>query len=207
MRIGRVRRIVYDGDLPMTSSRIDSIILYMWIALGLFWLAGMMFTKRTARAQPLGARSLHLIIVLPGYLLLVDPRFAIGWLGARFAPAEPATWITGLAITVAGCLFAACARLTLGANWSGRVTLKQDHELVTSGPYALARHPIYTGLILGAAGTALAIGEWRCAIGLVLVAFAFVTKIRQEEPVMLQAFPDAYPAYRKRVKALIPGIF
>jgi protein-S-isoprenylcysteine O-methyltransferase Ste14 len=191
----------------MTASRIGSIILYTWVTLGIFWLFGMAFTKRTARSQSTGARALHLIIVLPGYLLLIDTRLAIDWLGARFVPAAPAIAIAGLAITIAGCLFAAWARLTLGANWSGRVELKQNHQLITNGPYALARHPIYTGLILAAAGTAVAIGEWQCIIGLVLVIFAFVTKIHQEEPIMLQAFPDAYPEYRKRVKALLPGIF
>ncbi len=198
--------VSYTTDVHITAARIDSIILYTWVALGAFWLATMAFTKRTARTQSLGARSLHLITVLPGYLLLVDARLAIGWLGQRFLPDAPATWITGLAITFGGCLFAVWARFTLGANWSGRVELKQDHELITNGPYALTRNPIYTGLILAAAGTAVAIGEWRCVIGLVLVVFAFVTKIHQEEPVMLQAFPDTYPAYRKRVKALIPGI-
>ncbi len=190
----------------MLTSHIDCIILYTWIALGLFWLAGMAFTKRAAQTQSAGARALHLVIALPGYLLLVDRNLAIGWLGEHFVPATSDTLITGLAITVTGCLFAAWARLVLGANWSGRVTLKENHELITTGPYALARHPIYTGLIFAAAGTVIAIGEWRCIIGIVLVVFAFVTKIRQEEPVMLRAFPDAYPAYRKRVKALIPGI-
>jgi protein-S-isoprenylcysteine O-methyltransferase Ste14 len=188
------------------TSRIDFIILCTWIALGAFWLAGMASTKRTARAQSIGSRAIHLFFVLPGYLLLVEPRLAIGWLGERFVPVSSFALIAGLTVTIAGCLFAAWARVTLGSNWSGRITLKQDHELITTGPYALARHPIYTGLIVAAAGTSLAIGEWRCAIGMVLIVSAFVTKIRQEEPVMLGAFPDAYPAYRKRVKALIPGI-
>jgi protein-S-isoprenylcysteine O-methyltransferase Ste14 len=196
----------YTTDSPLIAAHIDLLILYAWIALGAFWLAAMAFSKRAAQAQSLGARTLHLVIVLPGYLLLVDSNLAIGWLGERFVPAAPAVLIAGLAITIAGCLFAAWARVTLGSNWSGRVELKQNHKLVTSGPYALARHPIYTGLIVAAAGTALAIGEWRCAIGIVLVVVAFVTKIRQEEPVMLQAFPDEYPAYRRRVKALIPGL-
>jgi protein-S-isoprenylcysteine O-methyltransferase Ste14 len=190
----------------MIMAHVDSLLLSIWIGLGLFWLAGTAFTKRTARAQPVGARLLHLAFVLPGYLLLVSNRLAIGWLGERFVPAAPWAAIAGLAVTIAGCLLAAWARLTLGANWSGRVTLKEGHELITTGPYALARHPIYTGLITAAGGTALAIGEWRGMVGVALVAFAFLTKIRQEEPLMLQAFPDAYPEYRRRVKKLIPGI-
>jgi protein-S-isoprenylcysteine O-methyltransferase Ste14 len=192
----------------MIAPNLDSISLiqYTWEALGIFWLAGMIFTKRTAQAQSIGSRLFHIMFAVPGAAFLGAPWLSIGWLGEHFVPAMPSVRILGLAITVAGCLFAAWARLTLGANWSGRVTLKQSHELITNGPYSLARHPIYTGLIAGAAGTALAIGEWKCIVGLPLIVLAFATKIRQEESMMMQAFPQTYPAYRKRVKALIPGI-
>jgi protein-S-isoprenylcysteine O-methyltransferase Ste14 len=190
----------------MIASHVLTLVVCTWIALGLIWVAGMLSTKRTVRSQSVGSRSVHLLFVLPGYALLGYHQFGIGWLGERFVPATSAVALTGLAITVAGCAFAAWARITLGGNWSGRVTLKQGHELITTGPYALARHPIYAGLITAVAGTALAIGEWRCAIALVLVAVGFITKIRQEEQLMLETFPDAYPAYRERVKALIPGI-
>ncbi len=71
----------------------------------------------------------------------------------------------------------------------------------------MARHPIYTGLLLAAAGTALARGEWRCILGIVLIALAFAIKIGQEEKLMLETFPLAYPQHRQRVKALIPGLF
>jgi protein-S-isoprenylcysteine O-methyltransferase Ste14 len=191
----------------MIAAHAGSLILYTWVALGLVWLAGMFSTKRTVRAQSPGSRSLHLLLMLPGYALLAFGHFGVGWLGERFVPATSTAALVGLGITLAGCLFAAWARLTLGANWSGRVTLKQDHQLVTSGPYAFARHPIYTGLITAATGTALAVGQWRCVLGVVLITAAFLSKIHQEEPVMLEAFPDAYPAYRKRVKALFPGIY
>jgi len=191
----------------MIAAHVSALIAVAWISLGLIWVGGMLSTKRTASAQSLGARSLHLLFILPGYALFAFRQLGIGWLGERFVPATSTVALAGLAITVAGCFFASWARITLGANWSGRVTLKQGHELITKGPYAITRHPIYTGLITAVAGTALAIGEWRCLVGLVLVALSFVIKIRQEEPVMLQAFPDVYPAYRKRVKALVPGIF
>ena len=183
-----------------------SLIRYAWVGLGIFWTAGMLFTKRTARVQSIGSRLLHIAFVLPGAIFLGAPQLQIGWLGEHFVPDTSAVKIAGLAITLAGCLFAAWARLILGANWSGRVTLKQSHELITTGPYSLARHPIYTGLVVAAIGTALAIGEWKCIIGVPLIVLAFITKIRQEESMMMQAFPEAYPAYRKRVKALIPGV-
>ena len=96
--------------------------------------------------------------------------------------------------------------MTLGNNWSGRATVKAGHELIVSGPYSLARHPIYTGLLLASIGTALATAEWRCILGLALIVSGFAAKIGQEEKLMMQTFPDAYPRYRQRVKALIPGV-
>jgi len=127
---------------------------------------------------------------------------------ARLAlfPGSFPTQYAGLAVTAAGCLFAIWARLTLGANWSGRATVKQDHQLIVEGPYRLARHPIYTGLSLASLGTALAIGEWRCVLGLIIILLALLVKMSQEERLMMETFPQAYPQYRRRVKALIPGL-
>ena len=93
------------------------------------------------------------------------------------------------------------------SNWSGRVTVKEGHELTVAGPYAIVRHPIYTGLLLAALGTGITIGEARCILGLALLILAFIAKIGQEEQLMLEIFPQAYPTYRLRVKALIPGVF
>ena len=102
--------------------------------------------------------------------------------------------MAGLALTSAGALFAIWARLTLGTNWSGRPSVKAGHELIMTGPYALVRHPIYTGLLLGLAGTALAIGEWHAILGFVMIVLAFMVKMSQEERLMMQTFPEAYPA-------------
>lgn len=186
---------------------VDSAIGYTWEALGLVWLVGLAFTKRTVRSQSYGTRVFHLALVLLGFALTGSQYFRQGWLGMRFLPDTPAWAVTGLALTLVGCLFATWARLTLGSNWSGRATVKAGHELVVSGPYALARHPIYTGLLLAAGGTGLAHGEWRCILGIVLLGLAFAIKIAQEEKLMLQTFPLAYPQYRRRVRALIPGVF
>jgi protein-S-isoprenylcysteine O-methyltransferase Ste14 len=186
---------------------VNSAIGYIWEALGLVWLVGLSLTKRTVRSQNYGPRAFHLTLALFGFALVGSHYVRQGWLGKRFLPDTPAWAIAGLTLTVVGCLFAVWARLTLGANWSGRATVKAGHELIVSGPYAVARHPIYTGLLLAAAGTALAHGEWRCILGILLIALAFAIKIGQEEQLMLETFPQAYPQYRHRVKALIPGVF
>jgi protein-S-isoprenylcysteine O-methyltransferase Ste14 len=129
-------------------------------------------------------------------------------LAARFLPlAQWRVWgAIGAAVNLVGILFTVWARIYLGRNWSATVTLKEDHELVTSGPYGIVRHPIYTGLLLGFTGFAIARGEWRCILGIVIMALAFWRKLRIEERWMLEQFGDAYRAYRQRVAALIPGV-
>jgi len=178
----------------------------MWESLAVVWLLGLAFTKRTARSQSMGPRLFHMSVALLGFLLLGSDWFSQGWLGSRFFPGSFPIQYAGLAITAAGCLFAIWARLTLGANWSGRATVKQNHQLIVNGPYRLARHPIYTGLLLASLGTALAIGEWRCVLGLIIILLALLVKMSQEERLMMETFPQAYPQYRRRVKALIPGL-
>jgi protein-S-isoprenylcysteine O-methyltransferase Ste14 len=183
-----------------------SLLAYPWLALGLVWLTAAAGKKAVLQRQPVSRRLVHFALATLAFALLVYPWFQRGWLGMRFAPHTQGVYFTGFAISIAGALFAIWARLKLGGNWSGRPSLMAGHELITSGPYALARHPIYTGLVLAFAGTVLALGEWRGVLGVFLVLLAFLIKIRDEEQLMLQAFPDAYPQYRRRVKALIPGV-
>lgn len=186
---------------------VDSAIGTTWAVLALVWFVGLAFTKRTVRSQPAGARLFHLVLVLMGFALLGSHWFDSGWLSARIVPVSEGLRWTGVAATMAGCAFAIWARLTLGSNWSGRATVKADHELITWGPYSVARHPIYTGILLGGLGTSLVTCEWRCVLGIVLLALAFLVKMSQEERLMMQTFPVDYPAYRNRVKALVPGVF
>ena len=114
--------------------------------------------------------------------------------------------VAGLTLTLLGVGFAIWARLALGGNWGMPMTLREKPELVTSGPYALVRHPIYTGMICGMLGTALAVGPSFFVIFVLACAY-FVVSVRQEELDMLEHFPDAYPAYRARTKALIPFVY
>lgn len=185
----------------------QSGIVYCWEALGVFWLVGLGFSKPTIRAQEVGPRLFHIALAGLGFTFLGTRYFRLGWLGERFLSTAPVWAEAGFALTLVGCLFAVWARITLGRNWSGRATVKAEHELITQGPYSLARHPIYTGLLTAALGTGLAGGEWRCVTGFVLIVLALMVKMSQEEKLMEQTFPEAYPAYRHRVKALLPGVF
>ena len=178
----------------------------LWFGWALYWWALARSSKRSVRSEPRGSRLLHVVPLIIAAMLLGAPRLGIPALHGRFLPWMPMFFWAGAAITVAGLLFSVWARRHIGTNWSGIVTIKEGHELITSGPYAIVRHPIYTGLLLGFAGSALAVGEWRGVLAFVIVFWALWRKARYEERWMHEQFGDAYTEYSKHVAALIPGI-
>jgi len=130
-----------------------------------------------------------------------------GILFERFLPRSYAAYWTGTALVVLGLAFSVWARMHLGRNWSGTVTVKQEHELVRGGPYARVRHPIYTGLLLAFIGTAIVRGEWRGVLAVLIIFAALWRKLRLEERYMVETFGDEYRRYREHSAALIPFIF
>ena len=114
-------------------------------------------------------------------------------------------WI-GLLITISGLGFSVWARSKLGRNWSQEVTIKDDHQLITDGPYALVRHPIYTGLIFGFIGSSIALGEIRGLISDILVFVVLLYKLKLEDKWLMEQFGDPYKRYCKKVAALIPFV-
>ena len=113
----------------------------------------------------------------------------------------------GACIVVAGLAFTVWARIHLGRNWSGTVTLKYGHELVRSGPYRIVRHPIYTGLLVAFAGSAIARGEWRGIVAVFIAFAALWRKLRLEERWMVETFGNEYLEYRAGVAALILFVY
>jgi protein-S-isoprenylcysteine O-methyltransferase Ste14 len=131
-------------------------------------------------------------------------------LGPLFQPLFPAAhWVewTGGALAAAGLALTWWARIHLGRQWSAAVTLKENHVLVRSGPYAITRHPIYTGLLLALAATALVVRTGPALLGLALLVAGLVLKLRQEERFLSSHFGEAYRDYQARVPALVPGIW
>ncbi|MBO9574223.1 MAG: isoprenylcysteine carboxylmethyltransferase family protein [Sphingobium sp.] len=127
-------------------------------------------------------------------------------LGVSLVERGTALFAASAAVSVLGLAIALWARSSLGRNWSYEVTLKDQHELVTSGPYATIRHPIYTAVILLVAGIVLLNPSVSSLAGLALIAWSCWIKLRQEEVLMLQQFPESYPAYMARTKRLVPGL-
>ena len=179
----------------------------LWLGIGLLWLISALSTKSTVQRQPANSRAVHGILAVIGFFLVFDDHLGVPLLNTRFVPPAPAIEIAGLALTAVGLAFAIWARLHLGRNWSSAVTIKQDHTLMRHGPYAIVRHPIYSGLLLGIVGTALVYGAVRCLLGLPFIAAAFVYKLRIEESFMTQQFGAEYAAYKRNVKALVPLVF
>ncbi len=179
------------------------LILWIWCAWALFWLISAFGTKRTARREPLGPRLLYILIgVIGGVLIASRP-----WpppMNLRLWPRSALSYSIGLAVLLAGVAFAVWARVHLGRNWSGMVTVKEDHELIRTGPYAWVRHPIYTGLISGLIGTAVCSGTLRAALGAGIITAALFLKSRTEERFMRETFPAQYQKYCEEVPALIP---
>jgi len=178
----------------------------MWLTYVAYWWAMAAHVKETKQRESVWPRLPRQILLICAILLLALPRIPLPFLSARFLPLGDWSFWTGAAITAAGLLFSVWARRHLGANWSQAVTLKQDHELITSGPYALVRHPIYTGLLLALLGSALARGEWRGLLAVLIVFGVLWQKLRLEETFMRNQFGESYEAYSRRVTALVPYI-
>jgi|SRR5208283_1263142 len=179
----------------------------MWLAWALYWWVLKRDVKATTRHEPAWSRLAHVIPLVVAALLLGIPRMHVPILGERFLPLTLWSYWMGAGLTAAGLLFTVWARVHIGRNWSGTVTIKEGHELITSGPYAIVRHPIYSGLLLALLGSALARGEWRGVLALAIAFLALWRKLRLEERWMREQFGPAYEAYRQRVAALIPFLF
>ena len=183
------------------------LIFALWGSWSLYWLISARNTKRTERRESLASRASHLAPLFIGIALIAMERLPGNALSGHFLARSLATYWTGVALIAAGLGFTVWARVHLGGNWSGTVTLKQSHELVRSGPYARVRHPIYTGLLLAILGSCIVRDEWRAIAGFALVAASFIGKLKIEERWMREAFGDRYTNYAREVRALVPGVY
>jgi protein-S-isoprenylcysteine O-methyltransferase Ste14 len=180
-------------------------IALLWIAWALYWLISAVGNKTTRQRESLVARLLYVLPLWVGGVLIAWRRAPWAWWEAmRLWPHNPTTPAIGLALLVAGLVFSVWARVHLGRNWSGIVTVKEGHELIRTGPYACVRHPIYTGILTAVLGTAIVSATVRAALGFAIITTALVIKLRVEERFMRETFPAEYPAYAASVPALIP---
>jgi protein-S-isoprenylcysteine O-methyltransferase Ste14 len=177
-----------------------------WMAFLLYWLVSARNLKAVKQREPHGERALYIALMATTYLLMFSDALSIGWLGRRFVPESARAGAIGLANTVAGIALAIWARWHLGQNWSATVTLKEGHELIRSGPYGRIRHPIYTGMLVALAGTALALGEYRGLLSFAIAAAAFFAKARKEERYLVQEFGPRFQEHMRNTGMFLPKV-
>ena len=182
------------------------IFLLVWVAYFVYWKTISGNVKTSARTEPFFSRALRAISIIAAILLLAIPNLNIHVLSVRFLPVSELYFWIGLLITISGLGFSVWARSKLGRNWSQEVTIKDNHQLITDGPYAFVRHPIYTGLILGFMGSSVALGEIRGLISDVLVFAVLLYKLKLEDKWLREQFGESYKDYCKKVAALIPFV-
>ncbi len=185
----------------MTLSNLE---IAPWYALAMYWAFSALRLKRIKVSEDPGGRLLHIGMMVLIFMLLYSERLALGPLGWRFVPDSTLVRNSGIALTFVGAAVAIWARYSLGQYWSGRVTLKEDHQLIRVGPYAYVRHPIYSGLLLAMAGTAFVIGEWRGVIAVLLAVVELSRKAAKEEALLATEFGDQYREYRRQAGFLTP---
>ena len=178
----------------------------MWLVVIGYWLISARSAKPNATRQGYYALPLRVLMVVLIILALRLPQVRV-WLRQAHASLAHHGFIAllGAVICALGCALALAARAQLGRNWGMPMSQKVGAELVTAGPYAYVRHPIYGGLILAMLGSALAVDLF-WALPLVLFTPYFVVSAVREERLMLSRFPGEYGEYRKRTKMLIPFV-
>jgi protein-S-isoprenylcysteine O-methyltransferase Ste14 len=185
----------------------DALILGLWLTFLGYWFFAAMRVKRRAAGAPWRGAVLRAAAAI-GILVLIRELFRLHvWRNVPLAltHVDPIMASAGVAICGLGVGLAIWARVYLGRNWGMPMSLREGHELVTTGPYAFVRHPIYTGILLALAGTTLV--HWYPRVVLLPVLFAyFIYAARVEERSMRENFPNEYPAYVKRTKMVIPFV-
>ena len=189
--------------------RVPEVIGWLWLAFAVTWLVLAAFNKKRIRGAPWRSWGWRLllvgIVVAWPWLRRSEPVFFASLAAHRsLQPGMAVRWI-GVGLCAAGLAFAFWARFHIGRNWGAPMSLRENHELVTTGPYHYVRHPIYAGIMLAMLGTALATDVAWLALFVVYVGY-FLFAARSEERTMLAQFPRQYPEYKRRTKMLIPFV-
>jgi protein-S-isoprenylcysteine O-methyltransferase Ste14 len=189
----------------------QTIVLICWGIFLLYWIILWRKVKKTEKTE-VDFSKIRWLVLWIVVLFIVFFRTAQPSSLFHIFPCQNA-WmdcngiqLLGAILSIVGLVIAMVARYTLSTNWSSNIDIKKDHELKTDGIYAYARHPIYTGISSMALGTVLVYQSLGSLIIAILVILFFIYKMKNEEALLMEHFPKAYTAYRKRTKAIIPFI-
>jgi len=162
------------------------------------------WSKPSKRREFPWQRLEHVIPLVIGFMFIYNRNFAWGWLATRLVSDNSAIALIALLLTAGGLLFAVWARIALGANWSGTVTIKSGHNLIRRGPYRWIRHPIYTGLLASLIGTVLVQGEVRSFLGFALALASLYRKAKREEKFLSEEFGEGFAEHAKHTGMFLP---
>lgn len=180
-----------------------NVIAVCWGAFWLYWIISALGSKRSTASHIRQFVGVRIGVIALAALLF--GAFRTQRFEDRLAITNHVVLLLGFILLLIGLLLAVWARVYLGKNWGMPMTQKEDPELVTDGPYKYIRHPIYSGILLGGVGTALASSLFWLLIPIVFGVY-FIYSAIFEERLMMQQFPKVYPAYKRRTKMLIPFI-
>ena len=186
------------------------VVAICWLVFTLYWFVSSLFVKKSLTQRGLWwlVWRVALILVVIMFIRLNKSGHPALALFFKFLFRHSFGFtVVGPVLTILGLFGAIWARIYLGRNWSEYATYKDNHALVTKGPYRFVRHPIYSSMILMLIGTTLYYGSWFVCIVLVIAAIALILRIRQEEEIMIKLFGEKYTDYMKRTERLIPLIY
>ena len=181
------------------------LTIVAWSAFVLSWVGAAFWADRAEKRPARREALLYRTVTVAGVVLLVagGEQFSRGV--DRLWSFEPVADYALVLVVLSGLAFTWWARLYLGRLWSSSVTKKADHRVVDTGPYAIVRHPIYTGIILACAATAAQLGTALAVAGVLVLSVGFWIKGRLEERFLRgQLGEGAYDAYRQKVPMLVP---
>ncbi|HEU5216536.1 MAG TPA: isoprenylcysteine carboxylmethyltransferase family protein [Gaiellaceae bacterium] len=179
---------------------VELVFAVGWGAFWLYWLVAAFSMKR---GRVPWSREVRIRAVI---FVVVIALFRLGVFRGQGVTSDPWRAAVGLALFGLGLACAVWARIHIGRNWGTPMTEKNEPELVTSGPYRLVRHPIYSGIILACVGTAVGLSWlWLVAVGLAGTYFIYSATV--EERFLGETFPDEYPAYKGSTKMLVPYVY
>ena len=191
----------------MSQAQLIRILEWMWIAFGVYWLIAARRVKAARTTESPIYRVFRLLLLVITFTLLFEKWTAVGFLGRDFFPQTQLLAYIGFASALAGMAIAVWARTSLGHYWSDKIVLKVDHQLVRSGPYARMRHPIYSGVLLGVAGSALVVDEWRGVLAFLLLLTNYTVKAKREDAILAEAFAEDFEEHKKCTGFLLPRLF
>jgi protein-S-isoprenylcysteine O-methyltransferase Ste14 len=177
-----------------------------WLALFIVFVVFALRTNRIQSKEAVPKRILDKALLWASYVLIFTSGPIYGVFNRRIIPPASLAIQIGAAVALLGLLLTLWARIVLGRYWSGIVALKEDHQLVRSGPYAVVRHPLYTGLITAAYGTAFAQDHWNCLLGALLMTVCFLRRAQSEDELMSSRFGQAFEEYRRQTGQIVPGV-